>query len=158
MKKRTLIVTCVLVAAVGLSITFTVQRRERKAIDATVFAAMRKNPWDLNGDLLWGYYFTNGAKWPLRFDAWALGLLGYKTVAIDRDEKKDFWWLHVEKVERHTLDSMASRNVRLSWFGRVVGFSVYDGWDVGQVGFNPKKKANQPPEPTSGLRPAAAHL
>jgi hypothetical protein len=154
MKKRTLIIAIALVAIIGLSIAFTVQRRERRAIDAGVFAEMRKNPWDLNGDLLWGFYFTNETKWPLEFDAWALGLFGYSKVSIDRDEKKEFWWLHVEKIERLSLDSMASRNVRLSWFGKIFGFSVYDGWDVGPVGFKPEANKALVPTATS-VTPAA---
>ena len=150
MKKLRLISIGVIIAAIAVTIGFVKQRRERREIDATEFEAMRKNPWDLNGDLLWSYFFTNEAKWPLEFDAQVLRIVGYKTVDIYHDETKDFWWLHVERVERLTLDSMAGRNVRLTWLGKLFGGSVYDGWDVGQVGRTPKK-ANQTPEPTAML-------
>ncbi len=128
---------CMLAAAIGIGVAYRQQREKRRKIDAQVFAEMRKNPWDLNGDLLWGYYFTNSARWPLQVDAWVLKMLGYRTVEIYPAETKGFWWLHVEKVERLTLDRMAGRNVRFAWFARVLGLSTYDGWDVGQVGIQP---------------------
>jgi len=155
MKMRLVILCCLVLATVAVTIAFSVQRRERREIDATVFDAMRKNPWDLNGDLLWGFFFTNDSRGVLEITAKALEIVGYKIVAIYQDEQKKFWWLHVERVERLTLDSMASRNVRLIWFAKLFGGSVYDGWDVGQVGWKPK--ANQPSEPTAmSVTPPAA--
>jgi hypothetical protein len=167
MKTRRLILVTILLVFSAVWISFAVQRRERRAIDAAVFAEMRKNPWDLNGDLLWGYFFTNQNKKALEFDAWVLRRFGYRTVDMHQDEKKGFWWLHVEKVERHTLDSMAGRNVRLAWFGSVFGGSDYDGWDVGQVGFRTEANQALVPTPMSVTSPAeqarvpatgAAHL
>jgi hypothetical protein len=121
----------VVAIAIVLAAFFT-QKNERREIDAKVFAEMAKNPWDLKGDLLWGYYFTSSDKASLERSAWFLERVGYRIVGTHKDQKH-IWWLHIEKTERHTLDSMAGRNVRLAWFAKACGFTTYDGWDVGQV-------------------------
>lgn len=46
----------------------------------------------------------------------------------------------------HTVDSIAGRDVRLSWFTKICGLSTYDGWDAGLV---PKQSTPPPARPAS---------
>ncbi|MFX8929938.1 ribonuclease E inhibitor RraB, partial [Acinetobacter baumannii] len=43
------------------------------------------------------------------------------------------WWLHVERDERHSVDSLDARNRALHRFAETHGLEAYDGMDVGPV-------------------------
>ena len=43
----------------------------------------------------------------------------------------DMWWLHVQRIEVHTVDSLFARNERLTEFAARHGLDSYDGMDVG---------------------------
>jgi hypothetical protein len=98
---------------------------------------MRANaPWNVDGPLLWGYFFTARERQSLESASEALVREGYRLVEIRLQEKRspsdpDTWWLHVEKVERHTIDSLDQRNALLDAFAREHRLSSYDGMDVG---------------------------
>ena len=96
-----------------------------------MFAQMRANaPWNVDGPLLWGYYFMSRERAPLEAASKALGASGYRVVDISRRDD-GMWWLHIEKVEHHTVDSLDERNQQFYAFAREHGLSSYDGMDVG---------------------------
>ena len=76
-------------------------------------------------------------------DFWAdqvplLQAQGYRVIALyleDKDNRKDLdlWWLHVEKTEVHTPDSLHERNQALYRFAEEHGLDAYDGMDVGAI-------------------------
>jgi hypothetical protein len=109
-----------------------------------MFANIEKGPkWKMSHDMLWGYFFTNQSRQPLESAAKALSKLGYRVVAIylsDKDEpgEPDLWWLHVERVETHSIDSLHTRNNELATFAKKLGLTSYDGMDVGPVSGSPK--------------------
>lgn len=108
--------------------------KAKKDILAEAFANMRaKTRWNLEGDMLWGFYFTNRTKEPLAPVAKQLEKKGYRVVSIYLDEAKENWWLHVEKVEIHSIDSLLKREIELTELAAVNGLGSYDGWDVGPV-------------------------
>ena len=93
---------------------------------------------DVTQPLLWGYFFTNHEESSLRAAVPALQDDHYEFVDIypsskDDPSDPDLWWLHVQRVEVHTIDSLAARNSRLSEFAAVRGIDAYDGMDVGPV-------------------------
>jgi hypothetical protein len=95
-----------------------------------MFKNMREGaPWNVDGPLLWGYFFTNKQKAPLEDAAKVLAARGYRVVEIYRNDKA--WWLHVDKVERHTVDSLDERNAEFYAFAKQQGLESYDGMDVG---------------------------
>jgi hypothetical protein len=102
-----------------------------------MFANMRANtPWNLNGDLRWGYYFTAFEKPSLEWSATVLSAQGYSVVDISRVEpprgsKQEIWRLHVERVEHHTPESLSVRNEEFYAFAEKHGLASYDGMDVG---------------------------
>ena len=102
-----------------------------------MFADMRKkSKWNVDGPLLWGYFFTALDKAKLEAAASALVKDGYTFVDIWLPESKEsedslMWWLHVERVEHHTVDSLHKRNTALYALASKFGLESYDGMDVG---------------------------
>jgi Regulator of ribonuclease activity B len=95
-----------------------------------------RGEWDMSQPMLWGYFFTNRNEAALRAAVPALNSDQYEFVDIYLSEKddpsdEDLWWLHVQRVEVHTVDTLAARNDRLSEFASRHGIDSYDGMDVG---------------------------
>jgi len=96
----------------------------------------QKSHWDMSKDMLWGYFFTDASKSELEAVVPALEAQGYRLVDIYLSDKEDprdddHWWLHVEKVEAHSPDSLDQRNRQLYQFAEDHGLDSYDGMDVG---------------------------
>ena len=114
-----------------------------KSIDRTqleeMFANIGENTdWDISGDLLWGYFFTHNAPSLLEISKNKLMSRGYQFVDIylsdkDNPSDPDVYWLHVEKNEHHSAESLDKRNDELYLFAHELGLDSYDGMDVGPV-------------------------
>lgn len=94
--------------------------------------------WDVSRPLLWGYFFTNPSREPLEKAANTLENRGYRFVDIHLGDKDvstdpDVWWLHVEKIEVHSVDSLDRRNQEFYRLVESLGLDSYDGMDVGPV-------------------------
>ena len=90
--------------------------------------------WNVDGPLLWGYYFTNGTPVPFKQAAVQLEAMGYRVVGIsERPSATNSarWWLHVEKVETHTVQSLQLRNQQFYELAAKWKLASYDGMDVG---------------------------
>jgi hypothetical protein len=92
--------------------------------------------WDMTKPKLWGYFFTNPTRGPLENAASLLTAKGYRLVDIHLAKKKtatdpDVWWLHVERLEVHSVDSLDMRNHEFETFAHDSGLANYDGMDVG---------------------------
>lgn len=99
---------------------------------------------DTMGPLLYGYFFTDADSNKLFEVSEELQNLGYKFVDIieadleDEDDDK-FYYLHIEKVETHTIDSLDLINKEFYKFADKYNLESYDGFDVGNVNFDPSK-------------------
>ncbi|MFC5462647.1 ribonuclease E inhibitor RraB [Massilia niabensis] len=94
--------------------------------------------WDMSQEMLWGYFFTNAQRQPLELAARELAKSGYRVVNIYLSDKNkpsdpDLWWLHVERIEHHSVDSLHLRNNEHASFATKWGLTSYDGMDVGPV-------------------------
>jgi len=92
--------------------------------------------WDMAKNMLWGYFFTHNEPQKLEQAAGVLNEQGYRIVDIylsDKDEPNDpdMFWLHVEKTETHSPESLDKRNDELYIFANEFGLDSYDGMDVG---------------------------
>jgi len=101
-----------------------------------LFADMKKNaPWDMNQPLLWGYFFADPDKAKLEAARQPLQARGYQIVGIydsqPDGEQPALWWLHIEKVEKHTVDTLHARNQEFYQFAEEHQLEAYDGMDVG---------------------------
>jgi hypothetical protein len=101
-----------------------------------LFADMEKNaPWDISEPLLWGYFFADQSKTKLELAQVLFKAKGYTIVGIyDSEPESDtpaLWWLHIEKVEQHTVDTLHARNQEFYQFAEDHQLESYDGMDVG---------------------------
>jgi hypothetical protein len=100
--------------------------------------------WDMTQPMLWGYFFTHHEPKLLEQAKQKLIQQGYRFVDLSFSGEEDGndheqWWLHVEKEEIHTPQTLDQRNDELYIFANEQGLDSYDGMDVGPI----KKKANQ---------------
>jgi hypothetical protein len=94
--------------------------------------------WDTSRNMLWGYFFTHSEPTKLEKAKDILVAKGYRFVDIylsDKDEqnKPDMFWLHLEKEETHSPQSLDESNNELYIFANEFGLDSYDGMDVGPV-------------------------
>ena len=102
-----------------------------------MFTNMREHTdWDVDGELLWGYFFTDADPDKLEKAAEALDQMGYDVVEIfqsedDEDPSITDFVLHVERIEPHTPKTLFDRNNELIAFAQKHGLESFDGVDVG---------------------------
>jgi len=127
----------------GFVLSFGVLAEERSVISRDqlqeMFHNMANTPgWDVSKPMLWGYFFTHASRSPLEKAAKQLMSKGYRVVGIyvgDKDSPSDpdVWWLHVEKIENHSVDSLDRRNKEFNRLAESLELDSYDGMDVGPV-------------------------
>lgn len=103
-----------------------------------MFANMRANTdWDLDGPMLWGYFFTDRSAEKLQGLVPVLETQGYRFVDLyvpDLDEgDEEYFFLHVEKEEVHSPESLHERNQHLYALADLHRLDSYDGMDVGPI-------------------------
>jgi Regulator of ribonuclease activity B len=104
-----------------------------------MFAAIsEQSGWDMKKPMLWGYFFTHHEPKLLESAKGRLVENGYRFVDIHLSDKEnptdpDKWWLHVEKEEIHTPQSLDKRNDELYLLAHELGLDSYDGMDVGPI-------------------------
>jgi hypothetical protein len=89
--------------------------------------------WNTAGELLWGYFFVDREPKKLEPLAAHLVELGYRFVSIYETDDKSTHFLHVERIEMHTPESLFERNLELNALAKKFGVEDYDGMDVGPV-------------------------
>ena len=103
-----------------------------------MFANIRENTdWDLEGPMLWGYFFVNTTPAPLQALGEKLVEQGYTLVEVFEPDLEDgeapYHVLHVERAEVHSVESLDARNQELQALAEQNGVEDYDGMDVGPV-------------------------
>lgn len=100
-----------------------------------MFANIKVNTsWDTTKPLLWGYFFTDHN--PKKFERLKESLVaqGYRYVQVLEPPSTDAekrYFLHVERVEKHTPQTLYARNQEFYKLARKFGVETYDGMDVG---------------------------
>jgi hypothetical protein len=89
--------------------------------------------WDVDGELMWGYYFTDPDPRKLEQAAQRLTAMGYDMVLISVADDGSTQVLQVERSEKHTPKTLEARNNQLERFASEFGLESYDGMDVGPV-------------------------
>jgi hypothetical protein len=99
-----------------------------------MFENMRSNPgWNEDGELLWGYFFTDRDPEKLKRAVDPLTRSGYRFGSIYPTDDGSTYFLHVEKFEKHTPQTLHLRNTELYRFADEYQLESYDGMDVGPV-------------------------
>src|SRR5258708_15015950 len=102
-----------------------------------MFTSMRaQTKWDVDGELLWGYFFTDPETNKLERLSERLTATGYRLVHIYPTDDKRTHVLHVERIEKHTPQTLHARNGEFERLASEYGLESYDGMDVGQVLMN----------------------
>ena len=97
-----------------------------------MFANMRSQThWNVDGPLLWGYFFLDPERAKLDAAAAELSAKGYRVVDIAKVDGRDLFKLHVERVAVQTPESLYARDIELEALARKLHIRNYDGMDVG---------------------------
>ena len=120
------------IAATCMPATAQAPKRIQLAQLEAMFASMRTStPWNVDGPLLWGYFFFDPSRAKLEQAANELQTAGYRVVGIEQFQQDQRLRLHVERVEAHTPASLHARNQELYSLAERFGIDLYDGMDVG---------------------------
>ena len=111
----------------------------REQLEEMFVNISEQSGWDMTKRMLWGYFFTHHEPKLLEEAKVSLVQKGYRGVDIYLSDKEnetdpDMWWLHVEKEEVHTPQSLDKRNDEFYLFAHELGLDSYDGMDVGPIG------------------------
>lgn len=88
--------------------------------------------WDPEHEAMrFGYFFIDEDPTKLAVLGEVLEGVGYHVAEIRKDDEGDFYWLHLERVEKHNVDSLVARNEDLEFLATEYDLDAYDGWDVG---------------------------
>ena len=90
---------------------------------------------DFTKEPLWGYYFLDGETSRLKQLGIELEAKGYKVVDIFEAEMEDKslpeeYYLHIEKTECHTIDSLLERTKKFYKLIDKKGIGAFDGFDI----------------------------
>lgn len=94
--------------------------------------------WNLSENMLWGFFFTHHEPKALELIRSELTAKGYRFVDLYQanDEDQDgppLWWLHVEREEIHTPQSLDERNDTFYLLAARHHVDSYDGMDIGPI-------------------------
>jgi hypothetical protein len=107
-------------------------RRIQLAQLEEMFVNMRaRTKWNVDGPLLWGYFFFDPNEEKLQRVAKELDASGYRVVGIQQVSGRQLFRLHVERIEAHTPASLHARNTEFYALAEKQGLASYDGMDVG---------------------------
>ncbi len=102
--------------------------------------AKREDNWNLNEEMLYSYYFVDEDVDKLEKLGLKLEEDEYDFVDVfelgdeETDESTGEYLLHIDKVEIHTPESLAQRNVEFAKLAEDYELKTYDGWEFGEVG------------------------
>lgn len=93
--------------------------------------------WNMDEPMLWGYFFTDQSHEKLSALVPVLESQGYRYVDMfipELNEGQDeYFFLHVEKEEVHSPQSLFERNAHLYALADLHELDSYDGMDVGPI-------------------------
>jgi hypothetical protein len=108
---------------------------------AEIFATARtEDGWNLDEEMLYSYFFVDTDIDKLETLGLDLEKRGYDFIDIfqlgdeETDKPTGEYLLHIDKVEIHTPESLAVRNVEFQQLADEYEIDSYDGWEFGEVG------------------------
>lgn len=98
--------------------------------------ASTSKPWSIDEVCRWSYFFVDEDSAKLAPLARHLEALGYTFVGITEPDDADedpFFYLHLDKIERHTPESLHARVQELYGLAEQFEIADYDGMNVDAV-------------------------
>lgn len=106
-----------------------------------IFAeAQQEDNWKTDEPMLYSFYFVDKSIDKLEKLGLKLEADGYDFIDIfelgDEETEKSTgeYLLHIDKVEIHTPESLAQRNIDFQKLADEFEIETYDGWEFGEVG------------------------
>ncbi|MCY7377138.1 MAG: ribonuclease E inhibitor RraB [Pyrinomonadaceae bacterium] len=102
--------------------------------------AKTEDNWDLSEEMLYSFYFVDESVDKLEKLGLKLEADGYDFVDVfelgdeETDKSTGEYLLHIDKVEVHTPETLAQRNVEFLKLAQEYEIKTYDGWEFGEVG------------------------
>lgn len=119
---------------------FTDTQSQLESINEIFNTARTEDKWNIEGEMLYSYYFVDTSVEKLEKLGLKLEADGYDFLDIfelgdeETDESTGEYLLHIDKVEIHTPESLAERNVEFQRLANEYEIASYDGWEFGEVG------------------------
>ena len=102
--------------------------------------ARREDDWNLSEEMLYSYFFVDKSVDKLETLGLDLEKRGFDFIDIfelgdeETSEPTGEFLLHIDKIETHTPESLAERNVEFQQLADEYEIDSYDGWEFGEVG------------------------
>ena len=97
----------------------------------------RRASWDIDGICRWSFFFIDSSREKLAQLGRHLEQLGYEVVGFleptPEDDDQQTIYLRVDRVEKHSVDSLLARNTEFYALARKFNVADYDGMDSGAV-------------------------
>jgi len=110
---------------------YTAQAQDTALIN-NIFDKIEAQGVDINQNLLYGYFFFDKSKQSLEKLQLALVKRSYKFVSIKKLDEGQYM-LQVEKIEKHTRQSIFQREQQLAQLATAYHIASFDGFDVGNT-------------------------
>ncbi|MET0754309.1 MAG: ribonuclease E inhibitor RraB [Pyrinomonadaceae bacterium] len=119
---------------------FTDVESQIEGIEEIFATARTEDKWNLDEEMLYSYYFVDESIEKLEKLGLKLEEDGYDFLDIfelgdeESEEPTGEYLLHIDKVEVHTPETLAARNVEFQKLAEENDIESYDGWEFGEVG------------------------
>ena len=101
--------------------------------------------WDITGVCLWSYFFVDTSKERLQQAAEHLAGRVFEVLGIlepePDDDDQETLRLQVDKVEKHSVNSLMSRNIEFYALARKLQLRDYDGMECGAVDLSDEEES-----------------
>lgn len=142
MKNLILPVIALLIFGCGTSGQKTAQNEISLETIQGLFNRMQSQGINTDTLLLYGYFFNAKNKTDLQNAVSSLKELNLQYVNIYPADSSDLWWLHMERIEKNSPQSLFHFNKKLYNIANRYHI-IYDGYDVGNA--DPNKPLNSDP-------------
>ena len=119
---------------------FTDVESQLEGINEIFETARTEDGWNLEGEMQYSFYFVDTSIEKLEKLGLHLEEEGYEFLDIfelgdeETDESTGEYLLHIDKIEIHTPETLAQRNVEFQKLANEYEIDSYDGWEFGEVG------------------------
>ncbi len=119
---------------------FTDTESQIEGIKQIFAEAEREDNWKVGEPMLYSFYFVDEDPEKLENLGLALEEKEYDFNGVyelgdeETEESTGEYMLHIDKVEVHTPESLAQRNVEFSRLAEDFQIASYDGWEFGEEG------------------------
>lgn len=102
--------------------------------------ARTEDGWNPEEEMLYSYFFVDTdidklEKLGLELERQGYDFLDIFELADEKtDESTGDYLLHIDKIEIHTPESLAQRNVEFQKLAAEHDIASYDGWEFGEIG------------------------